>query len=121
MISILFLLLSGTCSAIASILLKNASSGEGAAALASSFAIDRPMLLRISALGAYGIGFLMYALALRRVELHIAYPLMVAITVIELFVFNAWGGGLPPLKAASGAALLVLGVCLLYSSQTTHA
>jgi small multidrug resistance pump len=74
-------------------------------------------LLRVAALGAYGVGFLLYAVALKRVELSIAYPVMVAVTVIELFLFSLWSGDAMSLKTASGAALLVAGVWLIYSSQ----
>jgi small multidrug resistance pump len=113
-LSIIFLLISGSCSAIASILLRIAGrTGEHSVMLAAM----PPTLLRVAALGAYGVGFLLYAVALKRVELSIAYPVMVAVTVIELFLFSLWSGDVMSLKTASGAALLVAGVWLIYSSQ----
>ncbi|HXZ10321.1 MAG TPA: hypothetical protein VEI25_19900 [Paraburkholderia sp.] len=79
--------------------------------------VNRPVLFRITALGAYGVGFLFYALALKRIELYVAYPVMVAVTVLELFAFNSWLGDLPSMRATSGAAFLIVGVWLLYSAQ----
>jgi small multidrug resistance pump len=112
--SIFLLLISGSCSAVASILLRLAGQAGGIPAM---LAQAPPMVLRVAALGAYGVGFLLYAVALKRVELSIAYPVMVAVTVIELFVFSAWSGDTMSIRTASGAALLVAGVWLIYSSQ----
>lgn len=119
--SILLLLISGSCSAIASILLRVASQYAVTSGTMLTLLFDRPNLMRGAALGAYGIGFLLYALALKRVELSVAYPVMVAVTVIELFVFSLWSGDGLTLKTVSGAALLVAGVWLLYSSRGTPA
>jgi small multidrug resistance pump len=116
--SILLLLISGSCSAIASILLRVASQYVIAGGDLATLVFARPTVLRVSALGAYGVGFLLYALALKRIELSIAYPVMVAVTVVELFLFSLWSGDPPSLKTMSGAALLVAGVWLLYSSRT---
>jgi small multidrug resistance pump len=112
--SILLLLISGSCSAIASVLLRIAGRAGGNPVMLAAMP---PTLLRIVALGAYGVGFLLYAIALKRVELSVAYPVMVAVTVLELFLFSLWSGDAMSLKTASGAALLVAGVWLIYSSQ----
>jgi multidrug transporter EmrE-like cation transporter len=115
--SILLLLISGSCSAVASILLRVASQYAVVSGDLSTLLFARPNLMRGAALGAYGVGFLLYALALKRVELSIAYPVMVAVTVIELYLFSLWSGDGLSFKTVSGAALLVAGVWLMYSSR----
>lgn len=114
---ILLLLISGSCSALASILLRLASQYAFAGGNLVALLTARPNLMRASALGAYGVGFLLYALALKRIELSVAYPVMVAVTVVELFLFSLWSGDGLSMKTVSGAALLVAGVWLLYSSR----
>ncbi|MFM0630528.1 ligand-binding protein SH3 [Paraburkholderia xenovorans] len=113
--SFFFLLLSGTFSAMASILLRVAGKivvvqGD---VLIAGFA-SRPLLLRMAAIGAYGAGFLFYALALRRVELSVAYPLMVAVTILEILLFGFYSGEAVSLRTLAGAALLLASVLLLY-------
>jgi small multidrug resistance pump len=68
----ILLLLSGTCSALASILLRLAGklSAYGDAALFLGMG-SRPLLYRLTAVCAYGAGFVLYALALKRIELDI--------------------------------------------------
>lgn len=117
--SFLFLLLSGTFSAIASILLRVAGQivvAQGDVLIAG-FA-GRPLLLRMAAIGAYGAGFLFYALALRRVELSVAYPLMVAVTILEILLFGFFSGEAISLRTLAGAALLLASVLLLYLPAT---
>jgi small multidrug resistance pump len=112
--SFLFLLLSGSFSALASILLKVA----GAATTNSNFLLlgmpGKPLLLRLAAVGAYGVGFVLYALALKRIELSIAYPLMVAVTILEIMLFGFVSGETLTLRTLSGAVLLLVSVLLLY-------
>lgn len=118
--SLMLLLLSGTCSAMASILLRVAGQlGVAPDALAMTL-FTRPMLLRAGALGAYGAGFLLYALALRKIELSVAYPLMVGVTLLEIFVFGLCNNEALTLKTLAGAGLLTAGVFLLYSSGTAR-
>jgi small multidrug resistance pump len=119
--SILLLLISGSCSALASILLRVASQYAVAGGDVVTLLLARPNVMRAAALGAYGVGFLMYALALKRVELSVAYPAMVAVTVVELFLFSLWSGDGLSMKTVSGAALLVAGVWLLSSPRGTPA
>jgi small multidrug resistance pump len=110
----IFLLLSGTCSALASILLRLA----GKVSVQSDmlmFGMDgRSFLYRLAAIGAYGAGFALYAVALKRVELSVAYPLMVAVTILEILVFGVVSGEVISLRTVAGAALLLVSVCLLY-------
>jgi small multidrug resistance pump len=110
-----FLLLSGTFSAVASILLRVAGQivvVQGDVLIAGL--AGRPLFLRMAAMGAYGAGFLFYALALRRVELSVAYPLMVAVTMLEILLFGFVSGEAISLRTLAGAALLFASVLLLY-------
>lgn len=117
---IIFLLLSGTFSATASVLLRLA--GQSTSGLGNLMAqLDRPMMLRIGALGAYGAGFVFYALALKKIELSVAYPLMVGVTLFEIFVFGFCSNEALTLRTMAGAGCLLAGVILLYSSATPQA
>lgn len=111
----LFLLLSGTFSASASILLRVAGrSSENFSQLALVL-FDRPMLLRAGALCAYAAGFICYAIALKKIELSVAYPLMVGVTIFEIFAFGIFNSEAVTLKTVAGAALLLTAMVLLYS------
>jgi small multidrug resistance pump len=103
---------SGTCSAIASILLRI----SGQTAMPVIGVITLATALRATALAAYGAGFLFYAMALKRIELNIAYPLMVGITMLEIFVFGFVSGEAASLKTMAGATFLAAGIYLLYSA-----
>lgn len=117
----LYLFLSGTCSALASILLRLA----GRVVVHSDILIlgvsGRPLLYRLAAIGAYGAGFAFYALALKRVELSVAYPLMVAVTILEILLFGVASGEAVSLRILLGAGLLVVSVLLLYLPATSGA
>ncbi len=111
----IFLFFSGSFSALASILLRIA--GQMAAPANTVAALATPaMALRAGAVAAYGVGFVLYALALKRMELNIAYPLMVGVTILEIFIFGFFSGEAASLKAMSGALFLMAGIYLLYSA-----
>ncbi|WP_244815316.1 ligand-binding protein SH3 [Caballeronia sp. Lep1P3] len=116
----LTLLFSGTCGALASILLRLAGRlPEGGALL---FGMDaRALVYRLGAIGAYGAGFVLYALALKRVELSVAYPLMVTVTLLEIMAFGVVLGEAMSLRTLAGAALLIASVVLLYAPAATTA
>jgi small multidrug resistance pump len=118
--AIFLLFAAGTLSAVASVLLRVAATMNtvqisGGGLLSLGTLTSGPMLLRAGAIGAYGAGFVLYAVALRRVELSVAYPLMVGITIIELFGYGLFAGEAVTIKAAAGAALLAAGIYLIYS------
>lgn len=113
----IFLLLSGTFSAIASILLRIAGRSAGGFSPAAIALLDRPMLFRLAALCAYGLGFICYAVSLKRIELSVAYPLMVGIAVLEIFVFGYFNHEALTLRSAAGAGCLMLAMVLLYSPR----
>jgi small multidrug resistance pump len=81
----------------------------------------RPMLFRMAAIGAYGAGFALYAIALKRVELSVAYPLMVGITILEILLFGVVSGEALSLRTVAGAALLLFSVMLLYFPEARRA
>ena len=119
--SYITLLLSGSCSALASILLRLAGKlPADSGALLLSFA-TRPLLYRFGAICAYGAGFVLYAIALERVELSIAYPLMVAVTILEITLFGVALGEAASLRTLAGVALLVVSVFLLFAPKPATA
>lgn len=110
------LLMSGTFSALASILLRIAgvaSMRNGAAAL-SLLSFDRVMMFRGFALCSYAGGFVMYALALRRIPLSIAYPLMVGVTILEVLLFGFVTGETLSMRTIFGSMMLVASLVVLY-------
>ena len=107
------LFLSGTCSALASVLLRVSGQMSGAGSLIGL--MTTPNLLRLAAIAAYGAGFVLYALALKRIELNIAYPLMVGIAILEIFGYGLIGGETVSVRSAFGAALIMGGIFLIYS------
>lgn len=110
-----FVFLSGTCSALASLLLRFAGRLPITShdLLIAGFSA-KPLALHLAALGAYGAGFAFYALALKQLDLSIAYPMMVAITLVEILLFDAALGGGLSLRVATGAMLLLASVIVLY-------
>ncbi|HEY1996613.1 ligand-binding protein SH3 [Paraburkholderia sp.] len=117
----ILLLLSGTCSATASVLLRIAGQSTSELGSATLALFDRAMLLRVGALGAYGMGFIFYALALKKIPLSVAYPFMVCVTLLEIFIVGVCINEAPTLKTLLGAGFLLAGVFLLYSSGPARA
>lgn len=107
------LFLSGTMSAIASILLRVAGRMPGMETM--SHLMTMPNLLRVSAIAAYGAGFLLYALALKHIELSVAYPLMVGVAILEIFGYGLLGGDSVSARSMLGATLVMTGIWLVYS------
>ncbi|ODV43716.1 hypothetical protein AWV79_15060 [Cupriavidus sp. UYMMa02A] len=104
------LLASGVCSGIASILLRVAGSHPATANL-----LSLPQLLRGSAIVVYGLGFVLYAIALRRLPLTLAYPLMVATAIVIITAYSAaYDTGLNA-RHLIGGLVIVAGVWLLIS------
>jgi small multidrug resistance pump len=104
-----FLIASGLCGGLASVLLRLAALRP-----ASEAAIDlMPLLLRGAALGCYGLGFVVYAYALRRANLGTAYPLMVAVSILVVLLFTALHEHALKPSQAIGAAVILAGVWLV--------
>jgi quaternary ammonium compound-resistance protein SugE len=107
----LWLILSAACSVAASVALKMAGTGAGQAPAPSMLSQAAPYL---GAIGAYGLGFGFYALALRHLDLTLAYPLMVAFAIAGVFAYGLLSGteAITAMRAA-GAAFIAVGVFLI--------
>ncbi len=107
----LWLILSGACSVAASVALKSAGAGPSTALPAPLLTQALPYLM---AIGAYGLGFGFYALALRQLDLTLAYPLMVAFAIAGVFGYGLLSGAesISAMRMA-GAAFIAVGVFLI--------
>nr|WP_254224667.1 small multidrug resistance protein [Burkholderia multivorans] len=76
-----------------------------------------PWIARASAVAAYGIGFVLYALALRKTTLAVAYPTMVAMSMIVVLSFTALHEQVLRPMQAMGAVVILVGVWMV----TRHA
>lgn len=99
------------CSALASILLTGAASIP---LLPITIASVTP---RFAALMVYGIGFMLYGYALRALNVSAAYPIMVGITVIILFLYSFLRGEVINSRIIMGAAAVILGIILLTKNK----
>lgn len=107
--SLIALIASGMLSGLASALLRLAA----LRATAPSAGEWVPLMLRMAAMGSYGIGFVLYALALRKASLGLAYPLMVGVSILVVLVFTALHEqALRPTQIA-GAAAILMGIWLV--------
>ncbi|OOG54168.1 hypothetical protein B0E47_13475 [Rhodanobacter sp. B05] len=68
---------------------------------------------RFVAVSVYGVGFLLYGYALKSIGVSVAYPVMVAISVMALLAYAAAQGELVGVKNIVGAVLILAGVALL--------
>ncbi|MFJ3465249.1 DMT family transporter [Achromobacter spanius] len=107
----LWLILSGACSVAASVALKAAGSASAQAGASSLLTQALPY---VGAIGAYGLGFGFYALALRQLDLTLAYPLMVACAIAGVFAYGLLSGTetITAMRMA-GAAFIAIGVFLI--------
>jgi small multidrug resistance pump len=104
--------------ATASVLIKVAGEKRTGATASSESIWGSPTIAMSSGLFFYGITFVMYALALQRLPLHIAHPVMTAgaVAVVALassLLFNARMPG----PTILGIGLIVIGVVLIGSSS----
>ena len=103
-LALLLLVVSGTCSAVASVLLKTVRGDAQAVALFGSYGF---------AIAAYGLGFVLYAVALKRLPLTLAYPVMIAVTMVEVYLYGVIAGERIEPAGALGALLIMLGAALV--------
>ncbi|PTX03110.1 ligand-binding protein SH3 [Achromobacter mucicolens] len=107
----LWLILSGACSVAASVALK-ATGIAVPQGTASSFLSQA--LPYLAAMSAYGLGFGFYALALRQLDLTLAYPLMVAFAIAGVFAYGLLSGTETVTTARmAGAAFIAIGIFLI--------
>ena len=107
--SLITLIGSGLFGGLASILLRFAALH---AASPSSAGIV-PLMYRGAAIGSYGIGFVLYAIALRKANLGTAYPLMVAVSILVVLAFTALHEHALKPSHALGAVVILVGVWLV--------
>nr|WP_249182269.1 small multidrug resistance protein [Burkholderia vietnamiensis] len=72
-----------------------------------------PWIARGAAVGAYGVGFLLYAIALRKTTLGVAYPTMVAISMLAVLSFTALHESLLRPMQVVGAVVILMGVWMV--------
>lgn len=103
-------LLAGIASTVATYLMRVSSLESG---VATFFSLQRLMYLG-AAVGAYGIGFIFYSLALRKLPMSLAYPVMTAMTMLMIALVGAvvLQESMGMMKIL-GIALLVLGAFLV--------
>jgi small multidrug resistance pump len=115
--SLFLLFAAAACSAAASILLRLAAQMNAeitsVGTLSLSTVMTAAIILRIGAIASYGIGFLLYAIALKRTTLSVAYPVMVGVTILVLLIYSVFTGEAIRLKELAGAAMVVFGVALI--------
>lgn len=103
----------GACAAVASILLKSASS------LGLPTLSPRVMVLDVAAIAVYGIGFLLYAYSLRFFHVGPAYVCMVAVASVLLFLYSALSGEHLYPREVLGALVILVGVSLVAWGRAT--
>ncbi|MXN78026.1 small multidrug resistance protein [Burkholderia sp. 4701] len=105
----LVIVASGVFGGIASVLLRVAA--LNGIALGESSVL--PWLARGAAICAYGIGFVLYAIALRKATLGVAYPTMVAISMLVVLSFTALHEHFLHPAQAVGALVILIGVWMI--------
>ncbi|MBN3728301.1 small multidrug resistance protein [Burkholderia sp. Ac-20379] len=100
---------SGAFGGLASVLLRMAAL-KGIALGESSLL---PWIARAAAVGSYGVGFVLYAIALRKTTLGVAYPTMVAISMLVVLSFTALHEHLLRPMQVAGALVILLGVWMV--------
>lgn len=107
--NLLVVIASGCFGGVASVLLRLAALKE----IASLEASLSPLALRGLAVVAYGAGFLLYAVALRKSTLSAAYPLMIATSILVVMIFTAVYERHFVSGQVWGAAVILVGIWLL--------
>lgn len=102
---------SGLCAAVASALLKRATS------LGLPILSTRVMLVAAAAIAVYGVGFVLYGYSLRFLPVGVAYVCMVAIAALLLFVYSFANGDTVHVHQWIGAAVVMVGVYLIAGAR----
>lgn len=105
-----FLILgSSACSALSGILLRFAA---GRHLPSRGFGVES-FPLYAGAIASYGLGFVLYALALRKLPLQSVYPAMVGLAMIQIFLYTRLTGESATASGVAGAILIVSGIYLV--------
>lgn len=111
-----YLFISGILGGIASISLKIASINSNKVSSLEFFTFNIAGTYLISII-SYGLGFLFYGLALKKIELTLAYPVMVGITIISLFSYGYFiGNEVVSIYRVFGSILIFIGIFLIVRS-----
>lgn len=105
------LFFSALCSAFASVILKY---GERIWILNL---IDNTLLNKIPAIGFYGIGFILYSIGLKDMDMSRAYPIMVSFAVIQLIIIGHFFGESITLKLFFGVIFVIIGIFMINTSR----
>ncbi|MBU9572352.1 hypothetical protein [Burkholderia multivorans] len=105
------LMLSSIASAAASVLLK----------LAADLSPDSARLLqllggtglKVAAVGCYGVGFVFYSMSLKSIQLQVAYPIMVGLTILLLFFYGLLFSQQVSAMSMLGAAFVCIGIFII--------
>jgi small multidrug resistance pump len=104
-------MLSSIASAAASVLLKLAAdlSPDSARILQALGGAG----LKVGAVGCYGIGFIFYSISLKWLQLQVAYPIMVGLTILLLFAYGfALAQPVSPMSVL-GAVFVCVGIFII--------
>lgn len=114
MLSYLFLFLSSLFSAAASVLLKTSTNLSNEDVL---FFLSKGLSYKVIAVGMYGLGFICYGLGLKKIELHVGYPVMVSLTIIMVVMWDLYTGLKINKMSLFAIATIISGVVLLISNK----
>ena len=97
---------------IASIFLRLAAT-NGKIEAVEYFTFDSNNMMRIFALCSYGVGFILYSIALQKFNLAIAYPVMTSISVMVAILYTIYADGSLSAYQWVGIFFIVFGVYML--------
>lgn len=107
----LTLMLSSIASAAASVFLKLAADLSPDSARLFQFLGGTG--LKVVAVGCYGIGFIFYSISLKSIQLQVAYPIMVGLTILLLFAYGFLMSQSVSSISVLGAALVCAGIFII--------
>ncbi|KVQ79064.1 hypothetical protein WK07_14675 [Burkholderia multivorans] len=107
----LTLMLSSIASAGASVLLKSAA--DLSPDSAPLYQLLGSAGLKVLAVGCYGVGFIFYSISLKSIQLQVAYPVMVGLTILLLFVYGFLFSQSISVLSVLGAMFVCVGIFLI--------
>lgn len=108
-ISYVLLFFSALCSAFASVFLKYPDR-LGVLSISSN-----EILIKLPAIACYGIGFVLYGMGLKDIDVSKAYPIMVSFAVLQVLSLGMFFGESITIKMIIGSLLVVAGIVLISS------
>lgn len=105
--SVFLLFFSALCSSISSIILKY---GDRLWIIKN---IESSLISKSPAIFFYGIGFILYSLALKYIDVAKGYPLMVSFAIIQVMLFGFIFNETITTKMLIGTLLIIVGIYFL--------